>query len=168
MTGTINVSTVASEVRRIIRVDRAAPGSSTPHMRLTVVMDALRDLETKLPSRDVEAFETPNVASFGYATVLGWLAEQDPLTLASLADPVRDTIEVGLKATALCHKRGLKVVKVAACDHVKQRYAKVATVNAYPSDVLAEVLAEWVPPTDRRPDVVLFTSPSLDPVQLGA
>jgi hypothetical protein len=110
--------------------------------RMYRAANQLSQLETTLPSRDPSAFTTENLTAFGYNTVLGYLNDTDPLALLEMADPVRDTIPMGMKIAARCHAKGLKVVKVPACEHVKARYAKVTHVNAYPIAVLAEVLDE--------------------------
>jgi hypothetical protein len=134
------VSTITSAIRAILRADEDVIGKGHPAARLANLRFALMDLEAKLPSRDPDAFETPNLDAFGYATVLGYLNEHDPLTLLMTHDPVQETIRLGRKATALCLQRGIKIVKVPACDHITQRYAKVTHVNAYPVAILAEVV----------------------------
>lgn len=132
---------ITSAVRAILRADEERSTSIThPAMRLGYMREALRSLEQELPSRDPAAFETANLDAFGYATVLSYLSDTDPLSLQDLDDPVRDTITIGRQATALCLSRGLKIVRVPACTHVTQRYAKITHVNAYPIGVLAEVI----------------------------
>lgn len=138
---TLPTSDITSAIRAAIRKDdhdrhRGMPISA----RVSALRLALSDLERGLPSRDPAAFETPNLDAFGYATVLGFINDADPLALQDMADPVRRTIHYGIMATKLCHKRGLKIVKVPACEHIQQRYAKVTHVNAYPVAVLAEAI----------------------------
>lgn len=141
MQNMIETATVTLSIRAILRAEYADRKAGVPPVhRLGAMINALNNLETAAPSRDPAAFEAPNLDAFGYATVLSYLNDEDPLTLAALADPVRDTIGLGVKATALCHARGLKVIKIPACEHVKARYAKVTHVNAYPVAVLAEVI----------------------------
>lgn len=136
------VSTIASAIRATLREDavHAHRGHDLGH-RLFVMRLKLSELERDLPSRDPAAFETPNIDAFGYATVLGYMNQIDPLGVLTMDDPVRETIQIGVRVAAICRQRGLKVVKVPACDHVKQRYAKVTEVNAYPTHVLDEVFA---------------------------
>lgn len=136
----IDTAAITSAIRDILRADDDVLGKDSAMSRLTVMRFALLNLEASLPSRVHEAFETPNIDAFGYATVLGYLNEHDPLTLLNINDPVRETIRLGRKATALCLMRGFKIVKVPACDHIQQRYAKVTHVNAYPVTVLADVI----------------------------
>ena len=140
MQNQIDTATVTSAIRAILREDDDAQFQKNPCARLTAMRFALMDLEVKLPSRDAAAFETANIDAFGYATVLGYLNEHDPLTLLNIEDPVRATIVLGRKATSLCIMRGIKIVKVPAPAHVTQRYAKVTHVNAYPVSILAEVI----------------------------
>lgn len=136
-----NTSAIASAVRTILRDDDNAAAHLSTGTRLTAVRSALRNLEASIPARDPAAFEPPNIDAFGYATVLGYPNQIDPLGVLTMADPVRDTIQIGVRVAAICRQRGLKVVKVPACDHIKQRYAKVTEVNAYPTHVLDEVFS---------------------------
>jgi hypothetical protein len=134
---------VTSAIRYILRANYSDRLSGVPEvLRLNSLLRSLADLEVNLPSRDPAAFETANLDAFGYATVLSYLNDTDPMSLQDLEDPVRDTIAIGRKAAALCLSRGLKIVRVPACDHIKQRYRKVTHVNAYPVGVLAEVIYE--------------------------
>jgi hypothetical protein len=139
-----NLSTtqlITTAIRCILNTERYLTATGFSALaRLDGVKAALQRLEQDIPSRDPSAFETANLDAFGYATVLGYMNEHDPLTLQEIADPVRDTISLGLWATARCQMLGLKVVRVPACDHVKARYRKVTHVNAYPVGVLAEVI----------------------------
>lgn len=137
----VSTCAITSAIRSILRDDEFLRShGATEVARIRELRGQLVALETDLPSRDPAAFEAPNLDAFGYATVLSYLSDTDPLSLQDLNDPVRDTIAVGRQATALCLSRGLKIVKVPACAHVRQRYAKVSHVNAYPIGVLAEVI----------------------------
>lgn len=136
---------ITSAVRHILREDQHLRDCAAPiGRRMEFMHESLRRLEQNLPSRDPAAFETANLDAFGYATVLSFLNDTDPLALMEMEDPVRNTIPMGLAAAALCRARGLKIVRVPACDHVKQRYAKVTHVNAYPVSILGEALADFV------------------------
>lgn len=135
----ISTSAVTSAIRTILRLSAPVVGL-TASDRIALMTRGLRDLETSLPSRDPSAFETDSLDAFGYDTVLGFMNKYDPLTLLGMDDPVRDTIQTGREVTRRCLERGLKVVRVPACEHVKARYAKVDMVNAYPILVLNEVV----------------------------
>ena len=133
---------VVAHIRAILREDDRRVGQD-PQYRVSTLRMSLKNLERNLPSRDPEAFDTPNLDAFGYATVLGYITETFPQLVEDLEDPVRDTIALGVKAVAMCHASGLKVVKVPACQHVKERYPKVLKVNAYPKAVLEKVFKGW-------------------------
>jgi hypothetical protein len=134
---------ITSTIRHILREDQYLRDCAAPiTRRMGFLREGLMRLEQNLPSRDPAAFETANLDAFGYATVLSYLNDTNPLSLQDLNDPVRDTIAIGRQATALCLSRGLKIVRVPACAHIQQRYAKVTHVNAYPVGVLAEVIYE--------------------------
>ena len=144
----LNSSTVLAEINSAIRHNARRLEILSRHLSgptrsaVAAIADNLRDLERDTPSREPEAFVTPNLDAFGYATVLGYLSVEAPLSLLNMDDPVRETIELGQRVSRFCARNGVKVVRVEACEHVKARYAKVTHVNAYTNHVLNAVLFE--------------------------
>jgi hypothetical protein len=138
------VSDINSAIRRSIRrlEDISRTLYAAEHAAVLEIARELHALERDTPSREPEAFETPNLDAFGYATVLGYLNVEAPWFLMNMEDPVRDTIVLGQRVSRFCARNGVKVVRVEACEHVKARYAKVTHVNAYPTHVLNAVLFE--------------------------
>lgn len=153
MSDTTTISAITSAIRNINRnatrrlndaksANRSGMyhPAATYHNILGEMVSELDELVRTIPARTPEAFASVNLTAFGYNTVLGYLNEEDHLSLQMMEDPVRSTIKMGHKATALCLSRGLKVVRVPACKHITERYAKVTHVNAYPIAVLAEAI----------------------------
>jgi hypothetical protein len=72
----------------------------------------------------------------GYETVLGYLSKTDPEALDLMDQDAEATARDGWKLTYLAKRKGLKVVKVRACQHLEAQ--GIFEVNAYPEVLLRE------------------------------
>lgn len=128
------LTAVSREVRAIRRL--------VEQVELPTALDRLKRLEVEVMPCDPEDYATPIYAydaagnPVAYTTVLGWLAENDPLTLMTMSDPVRDTVGMGQRLAAITRRAGRPVLRVPACRAIATRYPAIETVGAYPTDVV--------------------------------
>ncbi|MFN4278283.1 MAG: hypothetical protein ACK4FJ_18475 [Ferrovibrio sp.] len=71
---------------------------------------------------------------YGYDTVLGWLARNEPGILIHLEDPVEDTKRDGFWLCHRCREQGLNVIRVPAPPGLRQ--VGIEEVNAYPVELI--------------------------------
>ncbi|WP_422049749.1 hypothetical protein [Shimia sp.] len=118
----------------IARLRDAQRGGFMDH----VTAAKLRNLEIELAGTEQEDFTCDIM---GYDTVLSYLAKTNPEALELMVNPVHETISVGIDLSKRLHSRGVPIIKVAACEHMKRRFPKARYVNAYPTNELAAYFA---------------------------
>ena len=98
---------------------------------------ALAALEHDLAGTKTEDFNACPVE--GFDTILSYLSRTNPEAFDLIDEPVHGTISDGLRIAQYARSRGLPVLRVAAPPHMKRRFPKAKTVNAYPTHLLVEV-----------------------------
>lgn len=76
---------------------------------------------------------------YGYDTIVGYLAKNDPDQLRSLRDPVNDTSRDGFACKHKAERQGYSVYKVSAPSALVAR--GITELNAYPEHILKMRLA---------------------------
>jgi len=98
-------------------------------------MRRIENLEIEIAGTKQEDF-TCNVV--GFETVLSYLAKSNPEALDLMTNPVHETIADGMRVAAIARGRGLPIIKIEACQHIRKRFPKAEYVNAYPTHLLVE------------------------------
>ena len=95
----------------------------------------IENLEIEIAGTEQEDF-TSNVV--GFETVLSYLAKSNPEALDLMPNPVHETIKEGKIIASWARGRGLPIIKIEACQHMRKRFPKAEYVNAYPTHLLVE------------------------------
>ena len=123
----MNATEIISELRAIRR--ELLAGEIVP----TLAIKMLR-LEDEIAGRENDDFSCDVL---GYDTILSYIAKTNPEAMELIDDPVHGTVCDGLAVSNYLRERGVPILKVAPCAHIKRRYPKVEYVNAYPTSELA-------------------------------
>lgn len=104
------------------------------------VAAALEGLEHEIAGTAAEDFDDCPVE--GFDTILSYLRREHPTAFDLIDEPVHGTISDGILVAKKARNRGIPVLRVTPPAHMQRRFPKAKTVNAYPTEFLAEVYGD--------------------------